>query len=240
MTTASNITPSSSRNNLGGILARGAQVGMSFLFMLAILFGAAGRLDWAWAWIFLGIYVIAVTINATFMLRHSPDTLAERGQASLTRTWDKVVSGLWALGQYLLLPLVAALDIRFSWSSEVALEWHIAGAVLFGVGLALFSWAMITNAYFSTAVRIQTERGQTVCTSGPYRFVRHPGYCGTVLQSLGAPLLLGSWWALLPGLLAIGAIVARTALEDRTLRAELPGYVDYAKQTQYRLLPGVW
>ncbi len=240
MTTASNITPSSNRNTAAGIVARAAQIGVSFLFMLAILFGAAGRLDWAWAWIFLGIDVIAVAINATFMLRHSPDTLAERGRASLTRTWDKVVSGLWALGQYLLLPLVAALDIRFSWSGSVSFAWHIAGTLLFAAGLAWFSWAMLTNAYFSTAVRIQGERGHTVCTSGPYRFVRHPGYSGTVLQSIGAPLLLGSWWALLPGLLAIGAIVARTAFEDRTLQSELPGYNDYAKQTRYRLVPKVW
>lgn len=240
MTTASNITPSSNRNTLTGILARGAQVGISFLFMLAILFGASGSFSWIWAWVFLGIYVIAVAINATFMLRHSPDTLAERGRATLTRNWDKVVSGLWALGQYLLLPLVAALDVRFVWSRDMALVWHLGGALLFSAGLALFSWAMVTNAYFSTAVRIQAERGQTVCTSGPYRFVRHPGYSGTLLQSIGAPLLLGSWWALLPGLLAAGAMIARTALEDRTLQLELTGYSDYAKLIRYRLIPGVW
>ncbi len=240
MTTASNITPSSKQSTLAGILARAAQIGVSFVIEVAILFGVSGRISWVWAWIFLGIYVLAVAINASFMLRHSPDTLAERGRASITRGWDKLVSGLWALAQYLMLPLVAALDVRLGWSGELATGWHIAGTVLFTGGLALFSWAMITNAYFSTAVRIQSERGHTVCTSGPYRIVRHPGYSGTVMQSIGVPLLLGSWWALIPGLLAIGAIVARTALEDRTLQAELSGYAQYTRSVRQRLIPDLW
>lgn len=240
MTTASNITPSSKQNTTSGILARGVQIGVSFLVEAAILIGAAGRLDWAWAWLFLGIYVVTVTINASLMLHRSPEMVAERGQAAITRNWDKLVSGLWALAQYLLIPLVAGLDARLLWSREVAVGWHIAGAVLFTLGLALFSWAMITNAYFSTAVRIQTERGHTVCTSGPYRVVRHPGYAGTLLQSVGAPLLLGSWWALIPGLLAAASMVARTNFEDRTLQAELPGYKDFVQKVHHRLIPGVW
>ena len=99
---------------------------------------------------------------------------------------------------------------------------------------------MLTNAYFSTAVRIQTDRGQTVCRSGPYRFVRHPGYVGAILQSLGIPFLLGSWWALIPGLAAVVFIVIRTALEDRTLQYELVGYWDYAQEVRFRLVPGIW
>ncbi len=240
MTTTSSTTPSSKDNTRAGILARAAQVGISFLLEAAILFAAAGRLDWAWAWLFLGIYVVAVAVNASLMLRRSPEMVAERGQAAITRNWDKVVSGVWAVAQYLLIPLVAGMDVRLLWSREVTLGWHIAGALLFAAGLALFSWAMITNAYFSTAVRIQSERGHTVCTSGPYRVVRHPGYAGTLLQAVGAPLLLGSWWALIPGLIAAGAMVARTLFEDRTLQAELPGYMDFVRKVHYRLIPGVW
>jgi len=108
------------------------------------------------------------------------------------------------------------------------------------VGLGLTSWAMIANAYFSTAVRIQSERGHTVCSRGPYRFVRHPGYVGFILQSLSAPFLLGSIWALIPGILAAVLMVIRTALEDRTLQAELPGYPEYVQNVRYRLVPGIW
>jgi protein-S-isoprenylcysteine O-methyltransferase Ste14 len=112
--------------------------------------------------------------------------------------------------------------------------------VALAVGLGLGGWAMLANAYFSTAVRIQSDRGQTVCRSGPYRFVRHPGYVGFMLQSLGTPLLLGSSWALIPGITAVALMAIRTSWEDRMLQAELPGYPDYAQQVRYRLVPGIW
>jgi protein-S-isoprenylcysteine O-methyltransferase Ste14 len=113
----------------------------------------------------------------------------------------------------------------------------LAGLIL---GMTLFSWGMVTNAYFAVAARIQSERGQQVITTGPYRFVRHPGYAGTILTAVTIPLLLGSLWAFWPGLVLIAALVARTLLEDRLLHAELPGYGDYARRVRFRLLPGVW
>lgn len=237
MTTSSRISPSS---NLSGILARALQIVLVLLAQATLLFFVSGRLDWAWAWVFLGIYLLSITVNASFMLRSNPDTVAERGTAQLTHKWDKLLSASWALMQFLIIPLIAALDVRLLWSGEVALAWHVAGAMLFGLGLGLFGWAMITNAYFSTAVRIQSERGQSVCMGGPYRLVRHPGYSGTVLQSIGIPLLLGSWWALIPGILAAAFMIARTAFEDRLLQAELQGYSDYAQHISFRLIPGIW
>lgn len=242
MTITSNVAPSSNRrpNMLAGILARAAQVAVVLLIQAVILFLVSGRFDWTWAWVLLSIYLISIAVNSAFMLRSTPDTVAERGRAALTRNWDKILSGLWGLMQFLAIPLVAALDLRFGWTGELSLAWHITGAILLAAGLALFGWAMIANAYFSTAMRIQSERGQTVCRSGPYRFVRHPGYAGTLLQSLGMPLLLGSWWALIPGLFAGAFITARAAFEDRMLRAELPGYTDYTRDVHYRLIPGVW
>ena len=99
---------------------------------------------------------------------------------------------------------------------------------------------MIANAYFSTAVRIQTDRGHTVCRTGPYRYVRHPGYLGFILQSIAVPILLGSLWALVPGIVAAALMVVRTALEDRTLQAELLGYQQYSREVRYRLIPGIW
>ncbi|HEX8991381.1 MAG TPA: isoprenylcysteine carboxylmethyltransferase family protein [Anaerolineales bacterium] len=237
MTTTSRITPS---GNLSGILARALQIALVLLLQGALLFLVSGRFDWTWAWVVLGIYLVSISINASFMLRLSPDTVAERGTAQLTHNWDKILSALWALMQYLIIPVVAALDVRLLWSGHPALGWHVAGAVLLAAGLGIFGWAMITNAYFSTAVRIQSERGQTVCTSGPYRLVRHPGYGGALLQSIGIPLLLGSWWALIPGLLAAAFMTARTAFEDRLLQRELHGYSDYAHRVRYRLVPGIW
>ena len=206
MNTAAGVPPAENHpSTAAGIAARALQIGLGFGFLAVVLFLAAGRLDWPWAWVMLGIYVVSVSINSALMFRTSPETIAERGRPKEMRDWDKVVSGLWALAQFLLLPLMAALDVRFGWTGEVSTLWHVAGAVVFGAGLGLFGWAMVTNAYFSTAVRIQTDRGQTVCSSGPYRLVRHPGYAGTILQSLGIPLLLGSWWALIPGIVAVGS-----------------------------------
>jgi protein-S-isoprenylcysteine O-methyltransferase Ste14 len=240
MTTTIQKPPRAEQPNLaGGILARVLQIAVVFGVIGAVLFVAAGRLDWPWAWLMLGIYLASVAVNATAM-RHHPETVAERGRPAEMKRWDQVISGLWGLAQFLLVPLVAGLDERFGWTAELAAAWHLAGALAFAAGLALFGWAMVTNAYFSTVVRIQAERGHTVCRSGPYRWVRHPGYVGAILQSLAMPLLLGSAWALAPGVAAAALMTLRTALEDRTLQAELPGYREYAQEVRYRLVPGVW
>jgi protein-S-isoprenylcysteine O-methyltransferase Ste14 len=228
------------RDVAGGIAARAVQIGVMFLLIAALLFGAAGTLDWAWGWIYLAIYFVSVAINAWF-LRRSPELVAERGRpAEAMPVWDKWLGGLWALAQFVALPLIAGLDVRFDWTGPVDAGWHVLGALLFAAGLALFGWAMIANAYFSTAARIQRDRGQTVCREGPYRFVRHPGYAGSMLQSVGGPLLLGSAWALLPAVAAVAAMAARTWFEDRMLRAELPGYAEYSAEVRKRLVPLVW
>jgi protein-S-isoprenylcysteine O-methyltransferase Ste14 len=222
------------------ILKRFGQVVVVFAVQALILFLTAGRLNWLWAWLFLGICIVSISINATFLLRRSPETIAERGRIGQTKAWDKIVAGLWSVALFLAVPLVAGLDLRFNWTRELTPAYSIGGAVALAVGLGLGGWAMVTNAYFSTAVRIQSDRGQTVCHSGPYRFVRHPGYVGFILQPLGTPILLGSLWALIPGITAVALMVLRTSLEDRLLQAELPGYRDFVQQVRYRLLPGVW
>jgi protein-S-isoprenylcysteine O-methyltransferase Ste14 len=222
-----------------GVAARVAQIGVMFLVIGVILFGAAGRLDWIWGWVYLGIYLASTLVNAWF-LRRNPELIAERGEPGQMRGWDRALGGLWSLAQFVLLPLVAGLDARFGWTGQVDVGWHMAGALVFTTGLALFGWAMIANSYFSTVARIQPERGQTVCREGPYRFVRHPGYAGAILQSVGSPLLLGSIWALLPAVTAGALMIARTWFEDRMLMAELPGYVGYARQVRHRLVPGIW
>ena len=117
---------------------------------------------------------------------------------------------------------------------------HLAGLVISLLGFGVFLWAMAANAFFAEGVRIQEERGHTVATGGPYRLVRHPGYVGAILSMGATPFLLGSWWALVPAGLGVGGYLLRTALEDRTLQEELPGYREYTHQTRYRLLPGIW
>jgi protein-S-isoprenylcysteine O-methyltransferase Ste14 len=233
--------PTNDRPNLiAGILSRFGAIVFMLALEAAILFLAAGRLDWIWAWIFIGINLVVVLVNGTILMSTNPEMVAERGHPKEVKNWDKAVSGLWALAQYLAIPLVAGLDVRFGWTRGFGIAWNIAGAVVFTAGMALFGWAMITNAYFSTAARIQTDRGQTVCRSGPYRFVRHPGYSGTVLQSLGTSLLLGSIWSLIPAAAAVACMVARTVLEDRMLQNELSGYRDFVRDIPYRLIPGIW
>ncbi len=205
-----------------------------------ILFAAAGRLDWPEAWIFLGINLAVILANGVFMLRNGLETIAERGRPREFKTWDKVAGGLWGIMYYLAVPITAGLDARYGWTRGMGIAWNIAGGVVFAAGMALFSWAMISNAYFSTAARIQSDRGQTVCRTGPYRFVRHPGYIGAILQSPGTSLLLGSLWSLIPAAAAVTSMIVRTALEDRMLQNELAGYKDYAKDVAFRLIPGIW
>lgn len=227
-------------NMIKGILIRVGEILAGFIVLGTTLFLSAGRVNWVWGWIMLGIYLVSVGVNGIFMLRRSPETIAERGQPGEMKPWDRLIGGLWGAVQYILVPLTAGLDERFVWSGEISLGWQVAGAAVFTGGLGLLGWAMITNVYFSTAVRIQSDRGHTVCRSGPYRFVRHPGYAGAILQSLGIPFLLGTFWALVPGLIAAALMVIRTALEDRMLQAELPGYLDFVRDVRYRLVPGVW
>ena len=224
-----------------GIARRSAQIAAFMIGQGAILFIGAGRVSWAWAWTYLAICVLSIALNASIMLRKSPELIAERGRpGGPTQKWDKVIAGLWALFVYLVLPLVAALDFRWLWTGAIGTSWHLAGAIVLIAGIALADWAILSNAYFSTAVRIQTDRGQTVCRTGPYRLVRHPGYVGFSLQTLATPAILGSIWALVPAAIGVLLMIVRTAREDRLLHAKLPGYAEYARDVRVRLVPGIW
>lgn len=136
--------------------------------------------------------------------------------------------------------LVAGLDARFGWSPSVSLTLKVMALVMIVGGYALGSYALIENRFFSGMVRIQTERDHHVVSSGPYRWVRHPGYVGAIVVYLATPLLLESGWSFLPAVLLTALLIIRTALEDKTLQEELAGYRDYAGRVRYRLLPRVW
>jgi protein-S-isoprenylcysteine O-methyltransferase Ste14 len=136
--------------------------------------------------------------------------------------------------------IVAGLDHRFGWSPVFPLWLIVLGIFLTALGYAISAWAFIENRFFSSVVRIQTERGHVVCDSGPYRIVRHPGYAGNILPLLGIVLALGSVWTVIPAVVALVIAILRTALEDRTLQEELLGYREYAHHVRYRLFPGIY
>jgi protein-S-isoprenylcysteine O-methyltransferase Ste14 len=213
------------------------QVVVQFLILAAILFIASGRLDWVWAWAYLGVGVGIVAINALVL---PPELIAERGQTKEdTKSWDKVL-GILLITPTLGTLIVAGLDKRFGWSLPLAVVVHLVALIFYALAQGLFTWAMASNKFFSGTVRIQKERGHTVASGGPYRYVRHPGYVSYIASWIATSLALGSLWALIPAGLVMGLMVVRTALEDKTLQAELDGYKDYAARVRYRLLPGVW
>jgi len=204
----------------------------------AILFVGSGRPGWTRAWVYLASYV--ALIATTRLVVRDPELFAERARMPKdAKGWDKGLSVLFsAIGLTML--VVAALDARLGWSPPTSTAVAAVGLVAFFLGFGLSVWAMAANRFFSSVVRIQTDRGHAVASGGPYRIVRHPGYAGFILGSLGTPLLLGSLWALVPAALSCVVILVRTALEDRTLREELPGDREYAARVPYRLVPGVW
>jgi protein-S-isoprenylcysteine O-methyltransferase Ste14 len=218
------------------------EVAVTLVLTMVSYFAAAGRwLDGrAWSYFAAGglYYLVVVPAVLARCPRFIEIVNARGGHGEGTKAWDKAIGGLLAL-MYFLLPLTAGLDARFGWSS-LPVAWLAPGIALFVLSGMLAHWAMLSNPFFEKTVRIQEERGHHVATGGPYRFVRHPGYVAFILMGLALPLGVGSAWALLPAGLNAALIVLRTALEDRTLHRELPGYAEYAQRTRYRLLPGVW
>ena len=214
-----------------------------FLAMPFVPLLVAWRWDWWQGWASAGLAILASAVSRAVALRKNPDLAVERGRGTSgegTKGWDRVLGPAVALYGSLALSVVAGLDKRFGWPPELPVWLNLLGAGLIALGYALGTWAMVVNRFFSSVVRIQKDRGHTVVTTGPYRFVRHPAYSGGALALPAGALLLGSLWALIPASLVAVALVARTALEDRTLSEELPGYADYARQTRYRLFPGIW
>jgi protein-S-isoprenylcysteine O-methyltransferase Ste14 len=215
------------------------EVGFAALW-IAALFGSAGTFAWTRGWIYFGISVFQLTLIGVTVHRYNPGLLQARRKMrrSDTKRFDRFILALYVPLTYLQ-PAIGGLDFRFGWSSMPFATVYV-GAALFTAATALIDWAMLVNRFAETTVRIQTERGHAVVSSGPYRYVRHPMYVGASLLHVGTGLILGSTWALALGGLEILLLLVRTALEDATLRQELPGYAKFAEQTRYRLLPGIW
>ena len=210
------------------------------LILAAILFIAAGRLDWVMGWIYMAMYA-CVTVIAVLVVPLDPDLIAERTQIKEgVKEWDKRITVIGSVLYPLTILIVAGLDARFGWSPHIPLALQLAALLVAALGNLLSIWATAVNRFYGRFVRIQKERGHSVISDGPYRAIRHPGYLGQIIFSLASALALGSLWALIPcGLFAL-LLVVRTALEDRTLRDELEGYKAYTRRVRYRLIPYIW
>lgn len=211
-----------------------------FLVLALALFVPAGTLTWLVGWLYLALFFgFFVSVNA-WLYRHNPGLLQER--LSLSRAdqkgWDKALFPLllvWLLAWLFFI----SVDVRFHWSPEPAWLQGV-GVVILLCSFNLFFLAFRENSYLSTVVRVQTERGHSVISTGPYQYVRHPMYAGFLLFMIGTPLFLGSWYGVLLGLAFMMLLARRAVLEERTLRAALPGYAEYMAQVKYRLVPYVW
>lgn len=207
------------------------------LLQATALFVGAGTLRWPAAWAYLGTYLACFTLGLAWVAAVNPAVINERGRrSSNTEPFDRRFHRLMPVLIFGSL-FLAGLDFRFGWSA-VPPALVLAGLALVVAALLLALWVLATNAYAARVVRLQ--EGHQVITTGPYRFVRHPMYSGTVLAFIGSAPALGSWWTLLPGLAGIALFVWRTRHEDAMLHEKLPGYAEYALETRYRLVPGVW
>lgn len=213
------------------------------LLQIVILFIAAGRWDWIMGWVYVILFVSLTAAGRLLLFHKFPDLFIERAKSldmQDAKSWDKILVPIIAIYCPLAVIIVAGLDQRFSWSQYIPLAIQIT-AVVFALSGILFSiWATLENRFFSGVVRIQKDRGHSVVSTGPYKFIRHPGYTGGIVADIAIPLMLNSLWALIPAAIAVIAIVVRTELEDRTLQNELDGYRDYANRVKYRLIPGLW
>jgi len=212
---------------------------ISWLIIVGILLlASAGRLDWTAAWVYLGAFLLIILLNAFLM---DPELMAERsGLQEGTARWDLYLSVSVAMVGPLLTVLVAGLDQRYGWSGAVTMWLQAAALLLFLVTGLLGAWAMAANRFFSSTVRLQSERGHSVIKRGPYGVIRHPGYTAGIISNMATPLVLESWVALIPAIIVVIGYIIRTALEDSFLQKNLTGYRDYTSTVRYRLIPGVW
>jgi protein-S-isoprenylcysteine O-methyltransferase Ste14 len=212
-----------------------------FLVLALALFAPAGTLTWVVGWLYLALFFgFFLGVNA-WLYRHNPGLLQER--LSLSRAdqkgWDKALFPLLLVLPFAWLVFISMDAVRFHWSPEP--DWlQGVGAVVLLCSFNLFFLTFRENSYLSTVVRVQTERGHSVISTGPYQHVRHPMYAGFLLFMIGTPLFLGSWYGVLLGLAFMTLLGRRAVLEERTLQAALPGYADYMAQVKYRLVPYVW
>jgi protein-S-isoprenylcysteine O-methyltransferase Ste14 len=239
------MTPKTVNQNINQAPSPGLWFGLIFTYLLIpfILLVCGGDFGWWQGWGY-GVLLFLAGIGGRILAeKRHPGILVERVTSEKTlnaKPWDKVLSPLMAISLTFPLVIIAGLDHRYEWTPLLSTWLNILGLVLIALGYAFSAWALVENRFFSSTVRIQTERGHSVCDSGPYQIVRHPGYAGNLLALPGMALAFDSVWVLIPAMAALIISVVRTALEDRTLQKELPGYQDYAQRVRYRLIPWIY
>lgn len=216
------------------------RVHVQLLLLAAAYFIAAGSLQIGRAWLYFGMAAVAYLVSSLLFIKFNPGLINERAkERENTQPWDKALLSLYLLIGFLGTHIVAGLDSRFEWSS-LGLVYMIPGAVLYIVAALIQIRSMLANKYFETTVRIQSDREQQVVKNGPYKIVRHPGYASVLLSFIAIPFLIGSLYAFICTAAVFIIMFARTALEDKMLQKELPGYSQYAKEVKFRLIPGIW
>jgi protein-S-isoprenylcysteine O-methyltransferase Ste14 len=210
---------------------------VSVIFII-ILFVSAGSLTWFWGWMWTGIIIIYNIIGIMLL---DPGLLEERtGIKSGIKRVDIFLALIMGRLGPLAIIITSGLDFRFGWSGSFPLVLAVLGIVFLILGYFLVLWAMKENRFFSSVIRIQRERGHQVITTGPYQIVRHPGYLGSIIYTIGLPFALTSYWALIPAIVIIIFSILRTVLEDNILKQKLENYSNYAESVRYRLIPGIW
>jgi protein-S-isoprenylcysteine O-methyltransferase Ste14 len=214
---------------------------VTLLLSAALLFGGAGRLNWALGWVFVTAWIVPKLVFLILLRWRDPDLLIERvTRHKNTQRYDRIILPVYfvfAFGTF----IVASLDGgRFRWSGELPIPLIVVAYIIYLLGNSLAGWAINSNPFFSAESRLQADRDQKVSNSGPYRFIRHPAYSAAFLLWIMTGPMLASWWALIPGFLAGLTMIIRTFYEDRMLKAELSGYAEYARQVRFRLVPGIW
>ncbi len=202
----------------------------------------SGNWRWTEGWLYFLISVLGFFAGRVLVSRRHPGLLEERAKFAdhgNTESWDRILAPIVGLGGAFV-PLIAGFDARFSWTIAFPSWVHLLSLLFLLSGFILSSWALLANRFFSGVVRIQTERNHQVVTTGPYRFIRHPGYTGGIMVYCSVPFLLDALSSLIPALLLTVILVIRTYKEDQTLQNKLEGYREYTKLVPYQLIPGVW
>lgn len=224
------------------ILLLRAAVRLVFAFGIwgGLLFLSAGTFAWLRGWLHLALWLLTFAVNLAVLLPGNREVISARMNAKRsTERADTFILGLF-LFTTLAIPIIAGLD-AFRWQSTTLPFWTVyVGLAIHGAGDALLLWTMAVNPFLEKTVRVQTERGHHVITTGPYAIVRHPMYLGVVLMFLAIPLTLGSIWTFLPVVAMTVLLMVRTELEERLLRRDLPGYQAYMSKNRWRILPRIW
>jgi protein-S-isoprenylcysteine O-methyltransferase Ste14 len=227
--------------SIPALLLRAAfQLIISFAIWGGLLFGSAGDVTWLRGWLHISVWLATFAVNASVLLRLNRDVVSARLKPKWSSERADTILLMFFLVVTLAIPVVAGLDtVRFGWSSLPPWTMFL-GIALHASGDAFVVWTMIANPFAEKTVRVQTERGHHVITTGPYAIVRHPMYLGVILMFVAVPLVLGSVWAFAPVVAMMLLLMVRTVLEERLLRRDLTGYQQYLNQTRWRIVPGIW